>query len=60
MVNDGLLHQEYNPEVPVDIQRPDMHINEQMFALRSITKKLENAHKGLDVYWPPEGNDSGE
>ena len=50
-------HQEYNPEVPIDLSRypQDAQINQQIRALRSITQKIENAHKGLDVDWPVEG-----
>ena len=57
VVNDGLQHQEYNPEVPVDLSRypGDAQINQQIRALKSITQKIENAHKGLDVEWPVEG-----
>ena len=57
IVNDGLHHQEYNPEVPIDLSRypQDAQINQQIRALRSITQKIENAHKGLDVDWPVEG-----
>ncbi len=52
MVSDGLVHQESNPEVPVDISRPDVDINEQIFALKLMTKKLENAFNGQKVEWP--------
>lgn len=57
IVNDGLQHQEYNPEVPIDLSRypGDAQINQQIRALKSITQKIENAHKGLDVEWPIEG-----
>ena len=57
VVHDGLQHQEYNPEVPVDVSRypGDAQINQQIRALKSITQKIENAHKGLDVEWPVEG-----
>ena len=50
-------HQEYNPEVPIDLSRypQDAQINQQIRAIRSITQKIENAHKGLDVDWPVEG-----
>ena len=52
VVADGLLNQEHNGEVSVDVGRPDVHNNEQIFALKLITKKLESAHKGLNVDWP--------
>merc|ERR1711884_10782 len=43
--------QEMNPEVPVDISKPDIGINEQIFALKLITKKLESAYNGQPVEW---------
>ena len=52
IVADGLAYQDRNPEVRVDINRPDVDINEQIFALKLITKKLESAHKGQNVDWP--------
>ncbi len=52
VVGDGLNNQEHNPEVSVDIGRPDVYINEQIFALKLITKKIESAHKGQNVDWP--------
>jgi hypothetical protein len=52
VVSDGLVHQEFNPEVRVDVSRPDVDINEQIFALKLITKKLENAYNGQPVEWP--------
>ena len=44
--------QERNPEVHVDVNRPDVNINEQILALKLMTKKLESAHKGQNVQWP--------
>ena len=52
LVSDGLLMQERNPEVHVDVNRPDININEQILALKLITRKLESAHKGQNVEWP--------
>ena len=52
IVSDGLLMQERNPEVHVDVNRPDVNINEQILALKLMTKKLESAHKGQNVQWP--------
>ena len=52
MVNDGLVNQDKNPEVKVDISRPDIDINEQIFALKLMTKRLENAYNGQPVEWP--------
>ena len=55
-MNDGLLNQDRNPEVRVDINRPDVDINEQILSLKLITKKLESAHNGHDVEWPTTSN----
>ena len=52
VVNDGLVNQDKNPEVKVDISRPDIDINEQIFALKLMTKRLENAYNGQPVEWP--------
>ena len=52
VVNDGLASQEQNPEVDVDTSRPDVDINEQIFALKLATNKLENAYNGHSVEWP--------
>merc|ERR1719510_2143051 len=56
IVSDGLMNQDRNPEVRVDISRPDVDINEQILALKLITKKLESAHNGHDVEWPSTSN----
>jgi len=41
-----------NAEVPFDtVSRPNTLVNEQIFTLRLITNKLENAYNGMDVEW---------
>ena len=55
-MSNGLMNQEHNPEVRVDVNRPDVDINEQILALKLITKKLESAHNGHDVEWPTTSN----
>ena len=52
VVGDGLAAQDGNPEVEVDISRPDIQINEQIFALKLVTNKLEAAYNGHSVEWP--------
>ena len=52
VVNDGFQSQEQNPEVRVDTSRPDVDINEQIFALKLVTNKLESAYNGHSVDWP--------
>uniref|UniRef100_A0A8D0DRY3 Glypican 6 n=1 Tax=Salvator merianae TaxID=96440 RepID=A0A8D0DRY3_SALMN len=49
IMNDGLTNQINNPEVDVDITRPDTYIRQQIMALRVITNKLKNAYNGNDV-----------
>ncbi|XP_060089603.1 glypican-6 isoform X2 [Heteronotia binoei] len=49
IMNDGLINQINNPEVDVDITRPDTYIRQQIMALRVMTNKLRNAYNGNDV-----------
>ncbi|XP_072883367.1 glypican-6-like [Hemitrygon akajei] len=49
IMNDGLTNQINNPEVDVDITRPDTMIRQQIMALRVMTNKLKNAYNGNDV-----------
>jgi hypothetical protein len=51
IIGDGISNQQTNPEVVVDVNRPSSLLNEQMFALKTITSKLKNAYNGLDVEW---------
>ncbi|CAL8268178.1 unnamed protein product [Lota lota] len=46
---DGLTNQVNNPEVVVDITRPDTLIRQQIMALRVMTNKLKNAYNGNDI-----------
>ncbi|XP_058478335.1 glypican-6b isoform X1 [Solea solea] len=59
---DGLTNQVNNPEVGVDITRPDTVIRQQIMALRVMTNKLRNAYNGNDIYFQDtsdEGSGSG-
>ncbi|TNN04245.1 glypican-6b isoform X1 [Takifugu flavidus] len=59
---DGLTNQLNNPEVAVDITRPDTLIRQQIMALRVMTNKLRNAYNGNDIYFQDssdEGSGSG-
>lgn len=51
MVKEGLTNQLHNPEVDVDITRPDTLIRQQIMALRVMTNKLKNAYNGNDIYF---------
>ncbi|XP_030635843.1 glypican-6a [Chanos chanos] len=62
VVKDGLTNQLTNPEVEVDITRPDTFIRQQIMALRVMTNKLRNAYNGNDIYFQDssdEGSGSG-
>ncbi|XP_028836318.1 glypican-6a isoform X2 [Denticeps clupeoides] len=62
VVKDGLTNQLNNPEVEVDITRPDTLIRQQIMALRVMTNKLRNAYNGNDIYFQDssdEGSGSG-
>lgn len=48
---DGVAAQAGNPEVTLDASRPNTLVNDQIFTLRLITNKLENAYNGMDVEW---------
>lgn len=49
VTGNGLASQVNNPEVEVDITKPDMVIRQQIMALRVMTNKLKNAYSGNDV-----------
>lgn len=55
VLKDGLTHQVNNPEVGVDITRPDALIRHQIAALRAMTNKLKSAHDGNDMYFQDSG-----
>ncbi|XP_060716305.1 glypican-6a [Tachysurus vachellii] len=49
VVKDGLTNQLSNPEVEIDITRPDTFIRQQIMALRVMTNKLRSAYSGNDI-----------
>uniref|UniRef100_A0A8C9WNN4 Glypican 6b n=1 Tax=Scleropages formosus TaxID=113540 RepID=A0A8C9WNN4_SCLFO len=51
VLKDGLTNQLNNPEVEVDITRPDTFIRQQIMALRVMTNKLKNAYNGNDIFF---------
>ncbi|XP_064184005.1 glypican-6-like isoform X1 [Anguilla rostrata] len=62
VLKDGLTNQMNNPEVEVDITRPDTFIRQQIMALKVMTNKLKNAYNGNDIYFQDssdEGSGSG-
>lgn len=51
VVKEGLTNQVNNPEVDMDITRPDTLIRQQIMALRVMTNKLNYAYIGNDIYF---------
>ncbi|XP_026073174.1 glypican-6 [Carassius auratus] len=58
VLKDGLTNQANNPEVGVDISRPDTMIRQQIMALRVMTNKLKNAYDGIDIYFQDSNDES--
>lgn len=48
-MGDGLANQINNPEVEVDITKPDMSIRQQIMQLKIMTNRLRSAYNGDDV-----------
>jgi len=48
-MGDGLASQINNPEVEIDITKPDMTIRQQIMQLKIMTHRLRNALNGQDV-----------
>ena len=48
-MGDGLASQINNPEVEIDITKPDMTIRQQIMQLKIMTHRLKNALNGQDV-----------
>lgn len=49
VMGDGLAGQINNPEVEIDITKPDMMIRRQIMQLKIMTHRLKNALNGYDV-----------
>ncbi|XP_077011745.1 glypican-1 [Tamandua tetradactyla] len=49
VMGDGLANQINNPEVEVDITKPDMAIRQQIMQLKIMTNRLRGAYSGNDV-----------
>ncbi|XP_052420643.1 glypican-6b isoform X1 [Carassius gibelio] len=58
VLKDGLTNQVNNPEVGVDISRPDTLIRQQIMALKVMSTKLKNAYDGNDIYFQDSNDDS--
>ena len=59
MQKDGRIFQANNPEVTVDVQEDNGIISVQIFNLKLITSKLQNAYNGLEVEWSKRPVDIG-
>ncbi|KAJ8246868.1 hypothetical protein GJAV_G00256250 [Gymnothorax javanicus] len=61
VTGDGLVSQINNPEVEVDIARPDVRIRQLIMELRVATNRLRNAQAGQDTEFidSEEGSGSG-
>ncbi|XP_065773259.1 glypican-1 isoform X2 [Muntiacus reevesi] len=49
VMGDGLANQINNPEVEVDITKPDMTIRQQIMQLKIMTNRLRGAYNGNDL-----------
>lgn len=49
VMGNGLANQVSNPDVDVDITKPDIVIRSQIAALREMTSWLKAAHSGIDI-----------
>lgn len=49
VMGDGLANQINNPEVEVDITKPDMTVRQQIMQLKIMTNRLRSAYNGDDV-----------
>ena len=48
-MNSGLANQMANPDVEVDISKPDVVIRRQIVVLKEMTTWLKAAHSGNDI-----------
>ncbi|XP_034038262.1 glypican-1b [Thalassophryne amazonica] len=58
VMSDGLASQINNPEVEVDITKPDMAIRQHIMQLKIMTHRLRNALNGNDVDFQDTSDDS--
>lgn len=58
VMGDGLASQINNPEVEIDITKPDMTIRQQIMQLKIMTHRLKNALNGQDVDFQDTSDDA--
>ncbi|XP_014294388.1 glypican-6 [Halyomorpha halys] len=51
VIGDGIVNQQKNPEVTVDVSQPNSLVNEQVFTLKTMNNRLKSAYNGMDVEW---------
>lgn len=49
VIGSGLANQISNPDVDVDITKPDIVIRSQIAVLKEMTSRLKAAHSGVDI-----------
>ncbi|XP_043983387.1 glypican-4 isoform X1 [Gambusia affinis] len=60
VIGNGLANQVSNPDVEVDITKPDVVIRTQIAVLKDMTNRLKAAHSGNDVTFELEDEASGD
>ncbi|XP_052470648.1 glypican-6 [Carassius gibelio] len=60
VIGNGLANQVSNPDVEVDITKPDMVIRRQIPVLKEMTSRLKAAYTGTDISFVNEDAGSGE
>ncbi|XP_068196285.1 glypican-1b [Antennarius striatus] len=58
VIGDGLASQINNPEVDIDITKPDMTTRQQIMQIKVMTHRLKNAYNGQDVDFQDTSDDS--
>lgn len=51
IIGDGVDNQKDNPEVNLDLSKPNSLLNQQMLSLREMSSKLKEAFNGQDIHW---------
>ncbi|KAM4554989.1 glypican-4 [Odontesthes bonariensis] len=59
VIASGLANQVSNPDVDVDITKPDTMIRSQIAALKEMTSRLKAAHSGNDITFETDDDSSG-
>ncbi|KAM9377828.1 glypican-4 [Pholidichthys leucotaenia] len=60
VIGNGLANQVSNPDVDVDITKPDIVIRSQIAVLKEMTNRLKAAHSGHDISVENDETGSGE